>query len=1148
MLIDTGANKSFIDPAYLNPKRIQKIQPITVRTLFQNHEITEKIIIKGLQEFGTEEPLEFFSFKFHEYFDGLIGLEIIQQLGIRLDFQKSLLETDKVKIPLLFKPNCASQFYNIPSRAKQIIQIPVDTEEGEFYIKPIQTQNNLIIPEGIYKAENWRSTIEIANFTDQDQPCLFEQPIKTESLKNYHTEINHSSISMNTQNSQDITNLIRVNHLNIEEEKAIKNLCLDYEKIFLKENQVLTFTNRIKHQIDLRSDKPIFTKSYRYPHIHKEEVKNQIDKMLQDGIIRPSYSPWSSPIWIVPKKVDASGKTKWRLVIDYRKLNEQTIDDRYPLPNITEILDKLGRCMYFTTLDLASGFHQIELHPRDIEKTAFTVDYGHFEYVRMPFGLKNAPSTFQRVMDNVLGELQGNTCLCYMDDIIIFSTSLQEHINSLQKVFERLKQANLKVQLDKSEFLHREIAFLGHIVTGEGVKPNPDKIKAVQNFPIPRTEKQIKSFLGLIGYYRKFIKNFADITKPLTQCLRKDKKITLDDEYLKCFEYCKQLLCNDPILQYPDFEKEFILTTDASNFALGAVLSQGIIGSDKPVCYASRTLTQTEQNYSTIEKELLSIVWSAKYFRPYLFGRKFTIVTDHKPLTWLFSLKEPNSKLVRWRLKLEEYDYTIIYKKGTKNTNADGLSRIEPESMEINHLSDDDSNSSRSSNQDTQSKIIKQNEIIPTTETPINEFKTQIILKTVMNVQNLEVKFEILFSSRKRYTIQSTRFDEKILTRIVNEYLTPNSLTGLACDQDTFRTLNSIIQKYFKNSNLKIIRAKYLRLDVEEQWQQINIIKEIHDKGHRGITENVQQVKRNYYFPKMRNLIQKYINKCETCQTQKYDRLEKPIQLEITETPGKPIEILHIDIFSINNLKYLTILDKFSKFGSALLLRTQDGLEVVKLMKTYLSIHGKPLKIISDHGTEFKSIIFKDFCKLHNIILHLTSPKSSTGNSPVERFHSTLIEIYRILYSKNKTQDPDDLMLNSLIIYNNTIHSATQLTPIELKNGHYSKNELFSHHKSDKLHDYIKKQREQYQSLCKIIQQKNLQNKQAIINKRNSDRIQPPEFRIDDIIYEKDNRRNKLAPRFTKNQVQKNNKITVINQNNRKIHKSKIKNPLQVRE
>lgn len=260
--------------------------------------------------------------------------------------------------------------------------------------------------------------------------------------------------------------------MNEEEKGKLFHVINKFRNIFFVEGEQLSFTNAIKHKINTKDNLPVFTKTYRYPYIHKEEVRRQITDMLNQGIIRPSNSPWSSPIWIVPKKLDASGKRKWRLVIDYRKLNEKTISDRYPIPNITEILDKLGRSMYFSTIDLASGFHQIEVDKEDIQKTAFNVENGHYEFVRMPFGLKNAPSTFQRVMDNILREHIGVRCLVYMDDIIVFSTSLQEHLINLSIIFQTLRNYKMKVQLDKCEFLHKEVSFLGHIVTPEGVKPN----------------------------------------------------------------------------------------------------------------------------------------------------------------------------------------------------------------------------------------------------------------------------------------------------------------------------------------------------------------------------------------------------------------------------------------------------------------------------------------------------------------------------------------------------------------------------------------------------------------------------------------------------------------------------------------------------
>ncbi|CAK1577914.1 unnamed protein product [Parnassius mnemosyne] len=263
--------------------------------------------------------------------------------------------------------------------------------------------------------------------------------------------------------------------------------------------------------------------------------------MLDQGIVRPSESAWRLRIWVVPKKVDASGKHKWRLVVDFRKLNEKTLDDKYPIPNISDVLDKLGKCQYFTTLDLASGFYQVEMNPQDIAKTAFNVEHGHFEFLRMPMGLKNSPSTFQRVMDNVLRGLQNHICLVYLDDIIVFSTSLQEHMVNLDKVFSRFRESNFKIQMDKSEFLKQETAYLGHIITRDGIKPNPDKISAVQKYPIPKNPKEIKQFLGLLGYYRKFIPDFARITKPLTQCLKKGKTVTIDNNYVNAFEKLKSL-------------------------------------------------------------------------------------------------------------------------------------------------------------------------------------------------------------------------------------------------------------------------------------------------------------------------------------------------------------------------------------------------------------------------------------------------------------------------------------------------------------------------------------------------------------------------------------------------------------------------------
>jgi Reverse transcriptase (RNA-dependent DNA polymerase). len=662
--------------------------------------------------------------------------------------------------------------------------------------------------------------------------------------------------------------------MNFEERNAILKLIKEYSDIFYIEGSNLTFTNEIKHRIKTSDEIPVYTKSYRYPEIHKNEVRTQIQSLLDQKIIRPSCSPWSSPIWVVPKKIDASGKRKWRIVVDYRKLNEKTIGDRYPLPNITDLLDKLGRCQYFSTLDLASGFHQIEMAEEDIPKTAFNTEQGHFEYLRMPFGLRNSPATFQRVMDNILRGIQNERCLVYLDDIIIFSTSLQEHIDRLREVFDRLRAANFKVQLDKSEFLRTEVAYLGHIVTPDGIKPNPDKIRAIQNFPIPSNSKQLKGFLGLLGYYRKFIKDFAKVTKPLTKCLKKDATInTKDPDYISCFELCKNLLINEPILQYPNFAEPFILTTDASNYALGAVLSQGKIGTDLPVAYASRTLSESEVNYSTIEKELLAIVWATKYFRPYLFGRKFKIVTDHRPLQWLFSLKEPNSKLVRWRLKLEEFEYEIIYKKGSLNKNADALSRIElnlneagpskPPIFEYIDEFNETLNPNRQNNEsvvaeagDLDNQEISENDDatvhsnhenpiigVPIVDCPVNFGKNQIIISQV-NFAPADPSVIKLYKTKQRTIVQfsENKFEQDVI-KFVKERVVPKVKYYLYFEDPIYEQFCTVLQNYFKNSEIRMIKCTKKLIDVTSD-DEINQIIQNHHEGktnHRGIEETEKE-------------------------------------------------------------------------------------------------------------------------------------------------------------------------------------------------------------------------------------------------------------------------------------------------------------------
>jgi len=312
------------------------------------------------------------------------------------------------------------------------------------------------------------------------------------------------------------------------------------------------------------------------------------------------------------------------------------------------------------------------MKPSDCEKTAFSTDKGHFEYLLMPFGLKGVSGIFQRLMNKVLTGSNRLKAFVYLDDII-YAKDIPEHTQKLSEIFQRLRQYRLKLQPLKCEFLRKEVTYLGHNITDEGVKPDPQKVESVKNFLVPKNVKEVKSFLGLSGYYRRFIRNYGQ-----TALLKKDVPYVWSDLCRQhSFEILKELLITAPILQYPNFTKPFNLTCDASDFAIECVLLQGPIGKDLQIAFASRTLNKAEINYNTTEKKPTSIVWGIKLFRPYLFGQKFNIVTDHRALVWLFNIKDPGSRLTRWLLQIEEYQYTIHFKPGVNNTNADALSSIQ---------------------------------------------------------------------------------------------------------------------------------------------------------------------------------------------------------------------------------------------------------------------------------------------------------------------------------------------------------------------------------------------------------------------------------------------------------------------------------------
>ena len=451
---------------------------------------------------------------------------------------------------------------------------------------------------------------------------------------------------------------------------ALEAILFKYRDVFSQDENDLGQTDIVMHHIDTGNARPVRQPLRRYPPAHVEVISEYVNNMLKQNTIEPASSPWASNVVLVKKK-DGS----FRCCIDYRRLNSVTKRDVYPLPRIDDCLDAMASAKWFSTIDLRSAYHQVLVAPEDRDKTTFICPRGMYRYKAMPFGLSNAGSTFQRLMDVVMSGLHMDVCLVYLDDIICFSSTVEEHLERLVRILGRLRTAGLKIKPEKCSLMQKSVSFLGHVVSGDGIATDPEKIKAVMEWPVPNSVKEVRSFLGLSGYYRRFVKGYAGIAAPLHALTRRDQAFVWTEEAQNAFEALKEALTSPPVLAMPNDTGNFILDTDASEHTIGAVLSQVQDGVERVIAYASRKLDKREINYCVTRKELLSIVHSLKYFKQYLMGRQFKIRTDHAPLTWLRRTPYPVGQQARWLEIMEEYDFQVEHRPGCKHGNADAVSR-----------------------------------------------------------------------------------------------------------------------------------------------------------------------------------------------------------------------------------------------------------------------------------------------------------------------------------------------------------------------------------------------------------------------------------------------------------------------------------------
>jgi len=552
-------------------------------------------------------------------------------------------------------------------------------KEGEINFKKEKLiikheKKQITIPIQCMKEEQDNETDDSETESEESEKEDYEQYEEIdEELEVYSASAYLAKQDNEENNEKEFKESLKIGELEEEQLQGVKDLLMEYKELLALSKTKLGKTGIVKHRINTERSEPIAGKPYRTDEEKKKIIKEEIQKMEEAGVIRKSDGPWASPVVIVEKK-DGSK----RFCIDYRKINAITVTDAHPLPRIDDLLEQFRKAKYFTSLDLASGYWQVEMEEEDKKKTAFTCHLGLYEFNVMPFGLKNAPPTFQRLMNHILKDYLYEFAVVYIDDILIYSKDFEEHMEHIRKVFDKLREAELMIKLKKCKFCEGNIEYLGHIVGRDGLKPDSGKIEKIKRIKEPTNVKTLRAVLGLFSYYRKFIKDFSRIAKPMNELLKKDITFEWGERQQGAFEILKRKLVEKPILGYPVYEKPFLLFTDASGTGLGAVLSQeNEKGGETVIAYASRSLTPAEKNYPITDQECLAIVWGIQHFHKYLTLKSFTVITDHSALKSLQKVENPTGRRARWIMKLQQYNFEVVHRAGKSNKNADAMSRVE---------------------------------------------------------------------------------------------------------------------------------------------------------------------------------------------------------------------------------------------------------------------------------------------------------------------------------------------------------------------------------------------------------------------------------------------------------------------------------------
>ena len=804
-----------------------------------------------------------------------------------------------------------------------------------------------------------------------------------------------------------------------QQQEQLRELLAEFQGSFAASEGEVGRTHMAQHVIDTGHERPIKCHPRRLPLARQQACDQAVDDLLQSDFIEPSESPWAAPVVMVAKK-----NGDWRFCVDYRRLNDVTIKDSYPLPRIDESLDLVSGSSWFTTLDLKSGYYQVPLSPESRPKSAFCTGRGLWQFKVLSFGLCNAPATFARLMDKVLAGIPRQECLVYLDDILVHGRSFEAALGSLRRVLGKIKEAGLTLHPEKCHFMRREVTFLGHELGAEGIGTMDEKVRAVKEWPTPRDPGQLKSFIGLASYYRRHVRGFATIASPLYRLLEKDRDYVWSEACQEAFLGLKRALCVAPVLAPPDPTLPFTLDTDASGVGVGGVLSQPWPEGERVVAYFSQKLKKCERNYCVTRRELLAVVLSVRHFKYYLCGLPFVIRTDHAALQWLMTFREPEGQVARWLEELQEYDFKVEHRPGARHSNADALSRRPCAAEGCRYCE-------RREARELELRADGGEECAAVSRVE------EVVCRELQTVTDGEWRDE----QGRDPDLQPVLLWVEARWRPPWEEVAPFSKAtkGLWTMFDSLRLSQGVLQRAFKTAATG-----------EEQWQvvvprglQEAVLEAMHGaggSGHFGVNKTLRRLRQTFYWGRQKRDVVDFCRRCDLCVARKgpTGRSQAPLQ----QFPvGCPMERVGIDITGPyprsddGNRFVLSAIDYFTKWPEAYAIPNQEAETIADaLVGGMISRLGVMESLHSDRGTNFESRVFAAMCERLGIHKTRTTPLHPQSDGLVERFHRNMGDQLAIVTSRHQ-KDWDKHLPLVLMACRSAVQESTECTPSLLMLG-----------------------------------------------------------------------------------------------------------------